>query len=232
MKKVKVGILGYGQFGRFMAKHLRPYATIVPIEKNSDPAKLKGCTVVIFAVPYYSLSEAIKTVSEFITPKTLLLDVTSVKQEPLALIQKSFPNNQLLGTHPIFGPQSGKHGIEGLPIVLSNVSFSKTNYAKVKRFLKQTLKLKILEQSPLEHDIEMARVQALTHMIGQLLKTLDIKSYPTNTKSYEQLLELKDLLRDDSWELFETIQNANPEAKKIRHEFTKAVKQIETKLKK
>ncbi len=230
MQKPKIAIVGYGQFGRFAAKHLRPHATIVQIKIDTDPEKIHGCDYVIFAVPFQHLETAINKLKPHIRTNAHILDVTSVKQKPLALLKKAFPKNQLLGTHPIFGPQSGKNGIEGLTIVLSNVSFSKTNYSKTKRFLKQDLQLKVLEQTPKQHDEEMARVQALTHLIGQILNGLDITSYTTNTKSYEQLLELRALLKNDSWELFKTIQNANPEAKKIRSNFTKQLQQIEKKL--
>ena len=76
----------------------------------------------------------------------------------------------------------------------------------------------------------MAKVQGLTHFIGRAIVQMDIKSHLTNTKSYEQLLELKDLLAEDSWELFQTIQNTNPEAVKTRKQFTKAIADLENQL--
>lgn len=230
MKKPRIAVIGYGQFGRFMAKNLRPYGTIVPINENTEPKAIAHCDVVIFAVPFDSLPIAISSFKNSIKQTALILDVTSVKQKPLALLKKAFPKNEILGTHPIFGPQSGKHGIKGLSIVLCNVSFTSKHYTAIRKFLKNELELKVIEQTPKQHDTEMARVQALTHLIGRSIAELDIKSYATNTKSYEQLLELKELLKNDSWELFETIQNANPEAKIIRKEFIRTIKNIETKL--
>jgi prephenate dehydrogenase len=45
-----------------------------------------------------------------------LVDVTSVKVKPLEIIEKYFPKDkfQILGTHPMFGPQSGASGIKKL----------------------------------------------------------------------------------------------------------------------
>lgn len=230
MKKLKVAIVGYGQFGRFMAKHLRPYCTVVPVQRKTSPATVANCDMVIFAVPWAGLESATTTIKPHIKPTTLIVDVTSVKQKPLALLQKHFPGHEILGTHPIFGPQSGKHGLAGLPIVLCNVSFSSKNLAAAKRFLKQTLKLRVIEQTAKEHDTSMAKVQGLTHFIGRAIVNMDIKSHLANTKSYEQLLELKQLLGNDSWELFETIQNTNPEAKKVRTEFMNELVDLEKKL--
>lgn len=230
MKKLKVAIVGYGQFGRFMAKHLRPHCIIVPIQRNTAQTKVAACDVVIFAVPWTGLETAVTTLKPHIKPTATIIDVTSVKQKPLALLKKYFPQHEILGTHPIFGPQSGKHGLAGLPIVLCNVSFTPKHLALTKRFLKQTLKLRVIEQTPKEHDASMAKVQGLTHFIGRALVNMNIKSYLTNTKSYEQLLELKSLLEHDSWELFKTIQNTNPESEKVRAEFINELAALEKRL--
>lgn len=231
MKNLKVAIVGYGQFGRFMAKHLRPCCTVISFERGTNLNKISDCDVVIFAVPWNALAEAIQTLKPHIKPTALIVDVMSVKQKPLALLQKEFKSHEILGTHPIFGPQSGKNGLVGLPIVLCNVSFSRKHYTTVKRFLKKTLELKVIEQTAKEHDSDMSRVQGLTHFIGRAIVQMDIKSHLTNTKSYEQLLELKDLLENDSWELFQTIQNTNPEAGKVRIAFLKELAKMEERLK-
>jgi prephenate dehydrogenase len=232
LPKPKIAIIGYGQFGQFMAKHLKPYFTVVPIKRDTDPKKVATCDIVIFAVPWSGLETAITTLKPYIQKEALILDVTSVKQKPLALLTKHFPTHEILGTHPIFGPQSGKHGLTGLPIVLCNISFTKPHYTAVTKFLKQTLKLQVIEETAIEHDTEMARVQGLTHFIGRALLQLDIKSYATNTKSYAQLLELKRLLANDSWELFTTIQNTNPEAKIVRKELLTTLAALERDLSK
>lgn len=230
MKKKKVAIVGYGQFGRFMAKYLRPYCTIVPIKRDTDPEKLRSCDMVIFSVSFEGLEEVCKKLKPFISVNTAIVDVTSIKQKPIAVLKKYFPTHSILGTHPIFGPQSGKNGIEGLPIVLCNISFSKKEYTVIKKFLKNDLSLNVIEQTPKEHDYEMAHVQGLTHLIGRTLCRMDIQNYKTHTKSYEHLLELKKILENDTWELFRTIQKTNPEAKKVRKRFQKEIRQIEKEL--
>ncbi len=230
MQKPIVGIIGYGQFGQFMAKHLKPYATIVPFKRDSDPKTLMDCSIIIFAVPWDSLEAVIKRTKGFIAKDALILDVTSVKQKPLALLAKHFKKHARIGTHPIFGPQSGKHGIKGLPIVLTNESAPTKTYQQLKRFLQKELELRVIEMTAKEHDHEMAQIQGLTHFIGRALLEMNIQSFATNTKSYKQLLELVDLLRFDSWELFATIQNSNPEAKKIRRQLQKTLASLESRL--
>ena len=230
MKIQKIAIVGQGQFGKFMMTHLEKHFEIVPFSRVSNPETLRTCDAVVFAVPFSSLEAVIIKVCAYIPPHTLILDVTSVKQKPIAILKRYFKTQQIIGTHPIFGPQSGKISIEGLPIVLCNISAKTKTYTSIKRFLKHELKLRVIEQTPKEHDHQMANIQALTHFIGRALINLKIANYPTNTKSYEHLLELCDILSKDSWELFKTIQNTNAEAKKIRKRFVAELINLEKKL--
>lgn len=225
--KPRIAIIGYGQFGRFMARHLRPYATIIPIKRDTNPARLTRCQIVIFAVPWQGLADAIASCVPHIATDALIIDVMSVKQAPLQALTAAFPEHAILGTHPIFGPQSGKNGLAGLPLVLCNVSVPATLYRRLKRFCSRELTLKVIEMTPREHDHEMAHVQGLTHLIGRALATMQLPSFVANTRSYEHLLELQRLLKDDSWELFTTIQNHNPEAAAVRAQFQTAINTLE-----
>lgn len=234
----KIIIVGKGAFGTLMARHLRPHARIQFVEEGEEAdtiaRKLTNAYAIIYAVPVASLTDAIKATKAFVQPQTLVLDVTSVKVEPLKLLARHFPEHQVLGTHPIFGPQSVRRNgrsLKGLTLVLCNHSCLPKTMTKIRRFAKQELGCRVIEQSAAEHDHQMAHVQGLAHFIGRALKHLDIQDYPTSTESYHQLVELRDLLVGDSWELFETIQKSNPEARGVRRRFVHELKQLEKRLK-
>jgi prephenate dehydrogenase len=228
------GIIGYGQFGRFAASHLARFGEVRAYDLSGSGTHTleDSCTVdvLIFAVPVQSLAVAARTTKEFVAAETRIVDVSSVKQKPLEILKRFFPLNELLGTHPIFGPQSGKNGIVGLPIVLTNVSWTHGHYTAGVAFLKNGLGLSVIERTPEQHDTEMARVQGLAHFIGRALKKMNIQEYETSTKSYHHLVELRDLLKDDSWDLFQTIQNENPHAGDVRQEFLTALSELEEQL--
>jgi prephenate dehydrogenase len=228
---MRVGIIGYGHFGQFMAVHLAPHVEVRTYDINGKGTHTleETCDTdcVIFAVPVQTLQSAALDAARFIKPHTRIADVSSVKVVPLSILSKLFSSNEILGTHPIFGPQSGKGGIQGLTIVLSNYSWSESHYSDVKEFLSKTLQLAVLERTPDDHDREMAEVQALAHYIGRALRKLDIKDFATATKSYRHLIELRDLLSDDSWELFETIEMQNPYASKVRVAFRHALDELD-----
>jgi prephenate dehydrogenase len=227
----KIGIIGKGQFTQFIVPHLEKFFEVSVFgreEKSTD--KLQDLDYLIFSVPLSSLENICREIQNKIPEKTILVDVTSVKVEPLRILKQYFLNNQILGTHPIFGPQSGKNGIENLPIVLTNVSVDEEQYTKIKLFLENSLRLKVIEKTAGQHDREMAYVQGLSHFIGRALATMEIQDFDTATSSYKQLLSLENLVGGDSFELYKTIQNGNPLTREIRQEFLKVLNHLEKKL--
>ena len=233
MKKVKIGLIGYGSFGKFIDSHLSKYFEVSifdpSYEKSLSLKEVCDCDYLIFAVTINNLEKVCKDAKKFVKTDTKIIDVTSVKIKPIEILQKHFPKNEILGTHPIFGPQSGKDGVQNLPIVLCNLSFSAKNYLLVKKFLTEKMKLNILEKTAEQHDKEMAYVQGLSHFIGRALSMMKIENFDSATKSYKQLVSLESLLGGDSLDLYRTIQNANPHAKKVRKEFLKTLNDLENK---
>lgn len=182
--------------------------------------------IVIFAVPLKSLEDVLKRAAPFLRPDALCIDVCSVKLKPIELMLETLPSSvEIIGTHPLFGPQSGKESIEGLKIAFCPVRTTKAE--EVKNFLADKLKLSVLEKTPEEHDKEMAHVQALTHFVARALFELRVEDSELATVSYEELMKAASLLADDSWELFQTIQQGNPFAKDKRKAFIEKLLELE-----
>ena len=241
MQVKKIGVYGYGAFGKLMAKVLsnffevNTYSRSLKIGGKDKYAKfvsqeeLAKSDLIVFSVPVQFLESAIKEFKKDtkVPQSTYILDVSSVKEYPMKIMKKYFPKNPRLGTHPIFGPQSyQKYGLKGSKIVLCQDNLPQKDYRAIKKFLEETLGLVVIEKSAKEHDKEMALVQGITHFIGRALAIMDIEDYSTGTFSYKHLIELKDLLKDDSWELFETIQNFNRYTVKERGRLLKVLKQL------
>lgn len=237
----KVGIVGYGAFGQLMDKHLQEFCAVEIFrrtnlqelkENNQEQIeKLQVLDYVIISVTLESFEEVCEVLSKHINPNTTVIDVCSVKVKPVEIMQKYFVNNQIIATHPVFGPQSAAAGLENLKIVTHNVSATDQQYVEIKDFLQHKLKLSIVEMEPAEHDHEMAYVQGLSHFIAQALERMQIPDSPVATYSYRQLLKLRELIGKDSLELFKTIENGNPETKKIRQNFQAQLQDLESLLK-
>jgi prephenate dehydrogenase len=237
-----LGIIGFGQFGQFMAQHLAAFFEVSVCDKNDlsaeataigvnwgDFESVAAKSIVVFATPLLRFEEVLKRAVPHLKPNALCLDVCSVKIKPIQLMCDILPQNvEIIGTHPLFGPQSGRGGIEGMRIALCAVRTTKLD--KIKAFLTDGLKLRVFEKSPEAHDQEMAHVQALTHFVARALDELHIEGSELATVSYDEIMRAARLVSEDSWELFQTIQQDNPFAERKRKSFVEKLIEIENRI--
>ncbi len=235
-QKRELGFIGYGGFGRFIIPHLKPYFNITVFDNLDLSAKAKEQGVhwgsleevaskelVALAVPVQFLENLLINIKNLVQPKALVFDLSSVKLKPIELMLKYLPEHvDIIGTHPLFGPQSGKDGIEGLNIVVCPVR-TKKNHNLI-RFFSKELKLNVMERTPIVHDKQMAYVQALTHFVGRAVNAMDIPDVEQKTPAYQYLLYIKRNLGQDSMDLFLTIEKENPYAKEVRDQFIEELK--------
>ncbi|MBX9850316.1 MAG: prephenate dehydrogenase, partial [Cytophagaceae bacterium] len=181
------------------------------------------------AIPVQYLEELLLEIKTFVKPKSVIFDLSSVKVKPIDLMLKHLPKDvEIIGTHPLFGPQSGKNGIAGLNIVICPVRTKKNG--NLSRFFSEELKLNVLERTPENHDQQMAYVQALTHFIGRSINEMDIPDVEQKTPAYQYLLDIKRNLGRDSMDLFLTIELENPYAKEVRENFIKELTKLNDRL--
>lgn len=226
----RFGIIGFGRFGQLAAKHLRDHfaVTVTDTAEIGDAAAAIGvtagalgeaaaCDVVMLAVPVQSMAATVAAIAPLVQPGALVLDVASVKMLPARWMLESLPDSvDIVATHPLFGPQSARSGLQGQPLVVCPVRGEA--HHKVAEFGRK-LGLAVSLTTAEEHDREMAYVQALTHLIGRALVNIRIPDEELKTSSYQHLLELCGLIRDDTKELFFAIQNLNPYAEEITRQF-------------
>lgn len=224
------GIVGFGRFGQLAARHLRAHFDVVATDTGDIAAAAEAlnvrigtlaqaaaCDVIMLAVPVQAMTGVIARIAPVVRPGALVLDVASVKLLPARWMAEALPDGvDIVATHPLFGPQSARGGLEGQPLVVCPVRGDR--HQKVAEF-GRSLGLKVSVTTAEKHDREMAYVQALTHLIGRSLDNIRIPDEDLKTSSYQHLLELCALIRDDTKELFFAIQNLNPFAQEITRQF-------------
>jgi len=222
-----------------MVQYLKPYFKIKvashrDIKKRAEEFgitqaplfEVAASDVVIVGVVFKYFEGILRQIKVHIKPGALVLDVASVKIKPVRLMEKYLPDNvEILATHPLFGPQSARGGIDGSKIVLCPVRTKQL--ISVKKFLERDLKLKVLIRTPKEHDQATAYVLGLPHFVGRAISELGISCTHLNTKTYVHLLKIKELVGKDSLELFKSIQADNPYAQAIRNDFLKKLSDLE-----
>ncbi|MEM1410286.1 MAG: prephenate dehydrogenase, partial [Pseudomonadota bacterium] len=227
-------------FGAFMLRHVTPYFDVYVHDHHRDLsdvadtynvtpcdlARAAACDVIVLAVPIPAIESVAKEIRPHLRPKQLVMDVASVKCLPAQILTKHLPEEvEIIGLHPLFGPQSGKRGIHGQNITV--VDIRSTRADKVVAFLGSQLGLNVITCTAEEHDEQMAYVQGLTHMIARVFQTMQLPPLDQETKTFALLRQMVDIVKDDSDELFKAIQTDNPFVDTTKQRFFDAVAQLQ-----
>jgi prephenate dehydrogenase len=232
-----LGLIGFGQFGRLAASLLASRFDIVVHDAAGLRETIEGlglragaleeaaaCDVVVIAVPVAAMREVLERAAPHVKPGALVVDVGSVKVLPVRWMTETLPAHaDIVATHPLFGPQSARGGLEGQRLVICPVRG--TRHHRIAE-IAESLGLVVSITTPEKHDEEMAYVQALTHLIGRALVSLDIPDEALKTKSYQHLLDLCGLVGGDSFELFTAIQTMNPHARGVAERFVSEAQRL------
>lgn len=222
-----VGVYGLGRFGSYWAQLLSDHFTVVGYSRSparSTPEGVRRVSeeevakqpVLFLCTAISSVEEVARRIAPMLEPGALVIDTCSVKVHPARVMEREFPaRTQILATHPMFGPDSGRGGVDGLPMVLCPIRIEVTLLREWKRFFR-SLGLTVSVMSPEEHDREAANTQGITHYVGRVLADLDLGDSPIGTLGYRKLLEIREQTCNDPWQLFLDLQRYNPYTREMR----------------
>jgi len=237
--KQSLGIIGVGAFGAFMLPHLAPHFDVTVYDTQDvsalahkhgaavgDLAQVAKSDIVVLAVPVQRLEAVLIALAPQVKPDALVIDVASVKLKPMDLMQQHLPASvSIVGTHPLFGPQSGKDGIAGLNLAVCEGRGGRAPC--VAAFLRDVLKLHVIETTAEDHDRQMAYVQGLTHLLGKVIAALNLPEFQLTTRTYDLMDQMVGMIRYDSDELFKAIERENPFTTEAKRAFFTAARQLE-----
>ena len=223
-----IGLIGLGAFGRLTAAHLGAHFPILgydPIVTGEIKgvtlrplAEVAACDAVILATPVPQLSAVIAAISPYLRPGALVLDVGSVKVIPAQIMLAELPDHvDIVGTHPMFGPQSARGGVKGLKIVLCPIRGR--HVRPLAAFLRNTFGLDAIIATPEAHDRDAAMVQGLTHLIAKVLVEMEPLPRQMTTASFDLIFRAIEMVRYDAPEVFYAIERMNPYAPDVRRRF-------------
>lgn len=126
---------------------------------------------------------------------TLFVDVLSVKEFPKRLLLARLPPQvDILCTHPMFGPDSGKGSWAGLNLMYERVRVGRGEQRahRVDTLLKffSDEGCTMVEMPCEEHDRQAASTQFITHTVGRMLGEMGLEPTPIDTRGYRSLLSL------------------------------------------
>lgn len=223
---------GAGQIGSLLARmfgDLGHRMLIVDTHTELRAAEAAAAAdVTVISVPIDVTERVIAAVGPHVREDALLMDVTSIKEAPVAAMLAA-THGSVVGTHPMFGPSV--HTLQGQRVVLC-----RGRGDAWADWLSQTLTargLVITEATAVQHDRAMSIVQVLTHfqtqVLGLTLARLGVpleETKPFTSPAY--LLELyvtaRHFAQDAS--LYGPIEMRNPRTSDVTTAFADAVREI------
>lgn len=231
--RLTIGVVGFGNFGRFLAavfarqghrvigQSRGDYSTqaqAISCEYVRCPSALMDChpDVVIFCTSIMSLDTVLSNFPLHRLSGVLVADVLSVKLYPHDLFLRVLPSDaDIVCTHPMFGPESGRTSWKALPFVYDLVRITDGRQAICEAFLDlwRNEMCRMVFMDCAQHDSHAASTQFITHTTGRMLAGLDVCTTPINTKGFESLLGVVDTTCKDSFDLFYGLYKYNPKAR-------------------
>ena len=231
---MKIGVYGLGRFGFFWSELLaqkfdvsgynRSLLTEKPgnVELVSEDTILQS-DVLFLCVSISSMEPVLKRIAGRIKPGCLVFDTCSVKVHPINIMKIILPENiQIIGLHPMFGPDSGKDGVKDLPIVFIPVRDGPGIAEEWKKIF-QDFEMKVIEITADKHDRDAAYTQGVTHFIGRVLNELQLKDNKISTMGYKSLLTIVEQTCNDPFQLFMDLQHYNPYTHDMRQRLNESL---------
>jgi prephenate dehydrogenase len=197
---------------------------------NNNAMAAETSDVVIISVPIQATPKIIEELAPLMKPGSLLMDVTSVKEESSKLMEKYAAEGvEVVPTHPMFGPRI--RSLDGQVVVLTP-STDGSWYSKVYEFLENE-NARIIVTTPEIHDRMMSIVQGLTHFayvsIAATIERLDIdikESRKFASPIYNLMLDTIARITAQNPYLVYSIQTSNKYIKESHETFNKTFNEL------
>lgn len=221
--KHKVTIIGFGRFGELLANLGKDYFDIHIAE--SDPARktvaeqsgfklinfedVATTEFIFLAVPISQIENTVIKLEDFVDERHTIIDLCSVKVYPAQLMQKHLTKSSLLATHPMFGPDSAKNGLEGLRVAFCPLKIEPPQVNVVKDFW-ESVGATVSATTPEDHDKDSVYSQAFTYSLAQIILNMQLPDVTYTTRSFDNITNVAKLSANDSDQLFHDMLFYNP----------------------
>lgn len=174
---MRVAVIGAGGMGRWFAglfKNSGDEVWISDVDKRKlarvsaelgvgagEPEDVAGVAdLAIVAVPISSTADVVAKLARVMRRGSLLVDICSVKEDVVNVMQQLKTEAELASIHPLFGP--GATDLRGKDVISIPVRVGR-RYSELKRRLSE-MGANVVEMRAEEHDRLMAVVQCLPHL--------------------------------------------------------------------
>jgi prephenate dehydrogenase len=208
---MKIGIIGLGLIGGSIAKDLRArgFANFVyGVGRNQEnlnqgialgiideavdmDVAIANSDIIILATPVSTVAKLLPTILDKIPSNAVVIDVGSTKAELCKAVQHHKNRKQFVAIHPIAGTEN-----KGAASAINNLFdtkmciFCETELSSAEALQKAKaifacLKMEIIEMTPADHDLHLAYVSHLSHVISYALSATVLEIEKDKSKILE-----------------------------------------------
>lgn len=231
----QVAIVGFGRFGQLLARILGDEFDVVVVESDGElrvAAKEQGykvvplqdvakADVVFLAVPIANLASVLKQLASIVRKEQIVMDVCSVKVYPAKLMQQYLPDAQTLATHPLFGPDSARTGLNGLKLAFCPLNIDKKNLTFWQKFW-EGKGVEVIQTTPEVHDHDMIYSLGLTQTLARVIGRMDLPNMSLTTKGFDAVKKVADFSLSDTDQLYHDMLYYNPYFQEMKQRLAKA----------
>ena len=238
---VRTAILGAGKMGAWFARFCRENGEQVIIadrkkerlarfEKASgiettdnfaDAVKLADNIMICVSISAFE--EVVENIAPFVSEGQVVMDICSVKEQPVRIMHQHIKKGLILGTHPVFGP--GSKGVRHKVYVLTPTNAKEQEFAEKYKGWLEKVGARVFIMSPEKHDTLMSVVLGLPHFVGlvacdTLLEQPDfLETKKVAGTTYRMLFTLAEATALETPDLFANLQTTLPKMGKIEDIF-------------
>ena len=243
---MKVAIVGgSGKMGRWFARFLRQEGNEVllvgrdedrlrqvqqelEVDVTTDVSQVRDADAIVISVPPDAFEAVVRQVAPHTHSGQVVVDLTSLKTEPVEIMHRHIRSAATLGTHPVFGP--GAKGLANQNFVLTPTDERETALANRVRDYLEARGARVSLMLPEEHDRMMTVILGLAHFIAiasaDALLSMDgfqeMKQISGTT--FRVLYTLVESVISEDPELYASLQMSFPGIEEIEGRFLENVK--------
>lgn len=177
--------------------------------------------LIILAVPAMAFEEVVLKLKPHLPQGVILADITSVKESPMRIMEK-FWSGPVIGTHPLFGPNTDAN--QDLPVAIVRGKNADENHLQKVTGFFNMIGFRTFETDASTHDKAMAKIQNMNFITNLAYFALlagqkDLKPFLTPSFERRKLAASK-MLTEDA-EMFSGLFETNPHSQEVVRQYRK-----------
>ena len=178
---------------------------------------------VMICVAIDAFEEVVKQIAPVVREGQTVVDICSVKEQPVKIMHQHIKKGLVLGTHPVFGP--GSKSVKHKAYILTPTNVKERKFAETYKGWLEKVGARVFIMSPKKHDELMSVVLGLPHFVGlvacdTLLAQKDfLETKKVAGTTYRLLFTLAEATALEAPDLYASLQTSLPAMGKIEAQF-------------